>query len=131
MLRIQSSLPNHLEDLVHRIIGCCIAVHRALGPGLLESIYARAIQLELAFNGIGFEREKAIPVRYRDELLCTQRLDLVIENQVILEVKSVERLSPVHRAQVLSYLHISGLRLALLVNFNVPVLQEGIKRIVL
>jgi GxxExxY protein len=131
MLRIPSPFSDELESLVHRIIGCGIAVHRALGPGLLESIYSRAIRLELAAARLSFEHEKQIPVRYRDELLCHQRLDLVIANQVIVEIKSVDRLSPVHHAQLLSYMRAAGLRVGLLMNFNVTVLHAGVKRIVL
>ena len=131
MLRVPSPLPTEVEELVTRVIGCCIAVHRSLGPGLLEGIYSRAICLELAVAGIPFEREMQIPVTYRDELLCVQRLDIVAAGQIILEVKSVERLNPVHHAQLLSYLRISKLHLGLLVNFNVPVLQDGLKRVVL
>ena len=131
MLRVPSRFPGEVEELVTRVIGCCIAVHRALGPGLLESIYSRAICLELTAAGIPFDCEVEIPVSYRDELLCVQRLDIVADGQVVLEVKSVERLAPVHHAQLLSYLRVSKLKIGLLVNFNVPVLQDGLKRIVL
>jgi GxxExxY protein len=131
MLRVPSPLPIEVEELVTRVIGCCIAVHRILGPGLLESIYSRAIGLELAAAGIPFEREVQIQVTYRDELLCVQRLDIVAAGQIVLEVKSAERPNPVHHAQLLSYLRISKLHLGLLVNFNVPVLQDGLKRVVL
>ena len=91
MLRVPSPLPAEVEELVTRVIGCCIAVHRALGPGLLEGIYSRAICLELTAAGIPFERELEVPVSYRDELLCVQRLDIVADGQIVLEVKSVER----------------------------------------
>jgi GxxExxY protein len=131
MLRIQSPLSDELENLIQRIIGCCIAVHRGLGPGLLESIYSKAVRLELRAAGIKFEYEKQIPVRYRGELLCHQRLDLVVEDQVVVEIKCVEHLNPVHHAQLLSYLHASGLRVGFLMNFNVAILQDGLKRIVL
>jgi GxxExxY protein len=113
------------------VIGCLIAVHRTLGPGLLENIYSRAIGLELSAAGIPFEREVEIPVSYRDELLCVQRLDIVVAGRIVLEVKSVERLNPVHHAQLLNYLRISKLNIGLLVNFNVPVLQDGLKRKIL
>ncbi len=131
MLRIPARLSPELEELVHRVIGCCIAVHRALGPGLLEGIYTRAICIELTADGISFETEKEFPVTYRGELLCTQRLDFVVANEILLEIKSVENLGPVHHAQLLNYLHISKLPIGLLMNFNVAVLQDGIKRIVL
>jgi len=131
MLRIPSRLPDDLEDLIHRTIGCCIVVHRELGPGLPESIYSRAVCIELATEGIRYEREKLIPVTYRDQLLCSQRLDIVVEDQIVLEIKSVERFHPVHHAQVLTYLRVSKLPVALLMNFNVSVLKEGLNRIVL
>ena len=131
MLRVASPLPTEVEELITRVIGCLIAVHRTLGPGLLESIYSRAIGLELSAAGIPFEREVEIPVSYRDELLCVQRLDIVVAGRIVLEVESVERLNPVHHAQLLNYLRISKLNIGLLVNFNVPVLQDGLKRKVL
>jgi GxxExxY protein len=131
MLRIPSSLPQELEDLIERVIGCCIRVHRALGPGLLESIYAGALCIEFKHEGIGYEREREIPVFYRDELVCCQRLDIVVANEVVLEIKSVERLCAVHDAQILSYMRLAKLRAGLLVNFNVPVLKDGLKRKVL
>ena len=131
MLRIPTPLPTEVEELVTRMIGCLIAVHRTLGPGLLESIYSRAIGLELTAEGIPFEREVQIPVNYREQLLCVQRLDIVVASQIVLEVKSVERLNPVHLAQILNYLRISKLNVGFLVNFNVPVLQDGLKRVVL
>ena len=131
MLRIPTPLPTEVEELVTRMIGCLIAVHRTLGPGLLESIYSRAIGLELTAEGIPFEREVQIPVNYREQLLCVQRLDIVVASKIVLEVKSVERLNPVHLAQILNYLRISKLNVGFLVNFNVPVLQDGLKRVVL
>ena len=131
MLRVTSQLPDDLEALIRKTIGCCIAVHRALGPGLLEMIYARAVCIELNAEGMPFEPEKHYPVMYRDQLLCHQRLDLVVAGQRVLEIKSVERLGPVQHAQLLTYLHISKLRAGLLLNFNVPVLKDGMKRIVL
>src|SRR5262249_31778098 len=97
----------------------------------LESIYRRAVCLELRVAEIRFETEKQYAVEYRGQLLCHQRLDIVVDSQVVLEIKAVEHLAAVHRAQLLSYLRVSGLRVGLLVNFNVPVLQDGLKRIVL
>jgi len=131
MLKISPQLDDELEALIHRIIGCCIQVHRELGPGLLERIYVRAICLELLANELPFEVEKGVPVTYRGVVLCQQRLDLVVAGKVLLEVKAVERLAPVHQAQVLSYLRVSGLRVGLLMNFNVTVLPDGLRRIVL
>ena len=131
MLRVPSSLPEDLEELVHNTIGCCIAVHRVLGPGLLEEIYARALGLELAAAGVSFQREKPYPVTYRAEVLCKQYLDFVVADQIVLEVKSVEQLVPVHHAQLLSYLRVSHKRVGLLINFNVVVLKDGLNRKVL
>lgn len=131
MLRVPSQLSDELELLISRVIGCCINVHRGLGPGFMEHVVARALCIELRAEGLAYETEKAIPIRYRGELLCQHRLDLVVENQVIVELKSIDRLAPVHHAQLLSYLKASGLRVGLLINFNVPVLPQGLRRIVL
>ena len=131
MLRIQTSLSDELEDLIHRTIGCCITVHRALGPGLLERVYTAAVRLELEAEGIAFEKETRYPVYYRDHLLCEHRIDLVVANQLVLEIKAVEQLASVHRGQVRTYLRVSKLPVGLLVNFNVGALPDGLKRIVL
>jgi GxxExxY protein len=131
MLRIPTPLCDELEKLVHDTIGCCIAVHRQLGPGLLEMVYGRAVAIELKAAGISFQRERAFQVMYRDELLCEQRLDFVIGGEMILEIKSVERLAEVHHAQLLHYLRLSKLRVGLLINFNVVVLRDGMNRKVL
>jgi GxxExxY protein len=124
-------LPDEIEVTMRETIGCCINVHRELGPGLLESTFARAVCLELDAAGISFEVEKHIPVTYRGYPLCHHRLDLVVASQVVVEIKAVDRLAPVHHAQLLNYLRVSGLRAGLLVNFNVPVLRDGIRRVVL
>jgi GxxExxY protein len=131
MLRIKSRLSDELESLIHRTIGCLITVHRVLGPGLLEGIYARAVSLELQANQIPFEIEKPVPVWYRGQLLCHQRLDLMVAGELIVEIEAVERLAPVHQAQLLSYMRLTGVQVGLLVNFNVAVLQGGLKRVVL
>src|SRR4051812_47958470 len=131
MLRVQSNLPDELEKLVHDTIGCCIAVHRVLGPGLLEEIYSRALSLELAAARIPFEREKAYPVTYRGERLCQQYLDFVVAGEIVLELKSVEQLAPVNHAQLLTYMRVAEKRVGLLVNFNVVVLKDGLKRKIL
>src|SRR5438552_2412060 len=131
MLRLPTRLSDELEDLIHRVIGCCITVHRELGPGLLEIIYARAVCLELKLARIPIQSEKLVPVMYRGTALYHQKLDIVVAEQLILEIKAVDRLSPVHRAQLLCYLKISQLPVGLLMNFNVPMLQDGVKRIVL
>ena len=131
MLRVQSPLPPDVEQLMHDTIGCCIAVHRALGPGLLERLYSRAVCVELTAAGITFEREKRYPVWYREELLCEQSLDFVVGNQIVLEIKSIERFAPVHHAQILNYMRVARLRVGLLMNFNVVVLPDGMIRKVL
>jgi GxxExxY protein len=131
MLRIASPLSADLQDLIEKILGCCVAVHRELGPGLLESIYARAVRMELEARDIRVEAEKVIPVHYRDRLLCNQRLDLLVDGRVVLEIKSVDALHPIHMAQVLNYLRIAGARVGLLINFNVSVLKWGIRRVIL
>ena len=131
MLRIHSPLSDELEKLIYDTIGCCIAVHRALGPGLLEHIYAKAVCLELTNAGMSFEREKGFPVVYRGELLCEQRLDFVVGGEIVLEIKSVEQLAPIHHSQLLSYMRVAKLQAGLLMNFNVAVLQDGLNRKVL
>lgn len=130
-LRVQSNLPPELENLVRDVIGCCLAVHRELGPGLLEAVYPRAIGVELETRGISFAAEKAVPIRYRGTLLCHHRLDLFIDEKIVLEIKSIDQINPIHIAQVISYLRVTGARVGLLVNFNVPVLKQGIRRVVL
>src|SRR5205823_13884929 len=114
--------------LIHRVIGCCIAVHRALGPGLLERMYAKALCLELAAQGIPFEREERFAVSYRGEYLWHQRVDLIVDGRLIVEVKSVAQLAPVHKGQVITYLRVARLSAGLLVNFNVAVLPDGLRR---
>ena len=131
MLRIPSPLSADLETIVRDAIGCCITVHRTLGPGLLEIIYSRAVALELAAAGISFEREKPCPVTYRGQLLCEHPLDFVVGNAIVLEIKSIEAIAPIHHSQLLSYLRVSRLRVGLLINFNVPVLKDGLVRKVL
>lgn len=131
ILRIKSTLPPELDALVQQTIGALLAVHRELGSGMSEGVYAAAIRLELTERGIPFEAERRCPVRYRGKLLCHQRLDLFVDQRLVVEIKSVECLHPVHAAQVVSYLRLTGARVGLLVNFNVPLLKQGIRRIVL
>src|SRR5262249_52107046 len=124
-LRISSPLPDELERLVERVIGACITVHSELGPGLLEAIYSKAIAAELTDLGIGFELERQLPVTYKGVIIGHHRLDLLIEGQIIVEVKAVERLLPVHVAQVICYLKVSRVaRLGLLMNFNAEILRS-------
>jgi GxxExxY protein len=126
-----STLPQELEELITRTIGCCIAVHRTLGPGLGEGAYNNACCLELEAAGVPFEVEKTVSIKYRDAVVAHHRIDLIVDRRLILEIKAVERLHPVHVAQAVSYLRSLDLRAALLVNFNVPLLKEGIRRVVL
>jgi GxxExxY protein len=131
MLRVYSRLSQELEVLIHQTIGCCIAVHRELGPGLLEIVYSRALAVELRIDKIPFERERVFAVHYRGEFLCNQKLDFVVAGQLILEIKSVEQIADVHHSQLLHYLRLSKLPAGLLINFNVPVLKGAIVRKVL
>jgi GxxExxY protein len=128
---MQSPLSDDLEQLAHDVIGCCVEVHRQLGPGLLEAVYSRALAIELVARDIPFEVEKAFPIEYRGALLCHQRVDLIVNGKIVLELKSVEAFHSVHVAQLLSYLHVAGVRLGLLINFNVSILKYGIKRVIL
>jgi GxxExxY protein len=118
------------EALAHQVIGAAIEVHRLLGPGFLESIYERAMEYELISCGLLVEREKEILVPYKDIRIPGQRLDLLVGDRVIVELKAVESIAPIHEAQLLSYLKATGLRLGLLINFRVPILKDGVHRIV-
>ena len=119
-------------DLIaEKIIGAAIEVHRALGPGLLESAYEECLCRELGLLGLRFERQVALPVSYKGAALdCGYRLDLIVENVIILELKSVDRLEGIHVAQLLTYLKLSGMKLEYLINFNVSMLKTGIRRVV-
>ncbi len=117
-----------LNHLTKRIIGCAIEVHRHLGPGLLESIYESALCIELKLAGLAYERQKPVPVTYKGHALGDHRLDVLVEDTVILELKSVERFDPVFEAQILSYLKMTGKPIGLLINFNTRLLKDGIKR---
>jgi GxxExxY protein len=131
MLRVPSPLPQETETLITRVIGGCIAVQRALGPGLLEAVYVRAMCIELSATAIAFERERLVELFYRDQPVARHRLDLVVNEVLVLELKSVASIQPVHHAQLLGYLRASKLPVGLLVNFNVPVLRDGVKRVIL
>ena len=118
------------RELTERIIGAAIDVHKALGPGLLESAYEACLAFELAELELAVERQKAIPVTYKGlEIDAGYRIDLLVEQSVVLEIKAVERLMPIHEAQLISYLRLGDYRLGLLVNFNVRLLKQGIRRI--
>lgn len=120
-----------INKITEIIISSAIAVHKELGPGLLESTYEACLFYELVDRKLKIERQKALPVTYRGiQLDCGYRIDLLIEDKVIVELKSVERLEPIHEAQLLSYLKLSGCPVGLLINFNAILLRDGIKRMV-
>jgi GxxExxY protein len=129
-LRVPSQLPESTEKLVTRILGAAVEVHRRLGPGFRESLYEDAMLVELEFQKLRFERQRVVVLEYRGRKLRPQRIDLIVEDAVVLEVKSVECLHPLHHAQVNAYVRATGLRIGLLINFNAPVLTNNIKRIV-
>jgi GxxExxY protein len=129
--RHDSPLSVEAESVMRQTIGCAIAVHRALGPGFLESIYRKAMSIELESRKLNYERERPIYVKYRDIEIPGQRVDLIVEGLIVVELKSVVRLDEVHTAQVISYLRTTGLKGGLLINFRVRVLKDGLRRIVL
>jgi len=123
--------PLERDPLTEKIIGCAIEVHRQLGPGLLEATFEAALAVEFELSGLQFQRQLPYPISYKGRVIGEHRLDLLIEKAVILEIKSVDRHDPIFDAQVLTYLKITGLRRALLINFNSRLLKEGVKRFVL
>jgi GxxExxY protein len=117
------------EDLSEKIIGCAIEVHKALGPGLLESAYEECLDYELKSIGLDVKRQKPVPIVYKEiKLECGYRIDLLVEDKIIIELKSVEVLNPVHEAQILTYMKFAQKRLGLLMNFNVTKLKDGLRR---
>ena len=120
------------EKLTRDIIGAAIEVHKVLGPGLLESIYEECLSYELERLGMNYERQKQVGIVYKDmELASHYRIDLVVEERVIVELKSIEAILPVHKAQLLTYLKLTKLKVGLIINFNTAVLKDGIRRMVL
>ena len=120
-----------INTITKRIIGCAIRVHRVFGPGLLESPYKLAIAIEFTFEGLSYVAEESLPVSYNGrELGTAYRMDFVVEKTVVVEVKAIERVLPIHRQQLLTYLRLSGYPVGLLINFYVPVLKDGIVRVV-
>ena len=118
------------RDLTEAIIGGAITVHRELGPGLLESVYEKCLAFELADRGLSVTTQKEIPVRYKNLTFdCSFRADLIVDNKVLVELKSIDRLTLVHTSQVITYLKLTGLKTGLLINFNVQTLKTGLKRI--
>ena len=121
-----------INDLTGAVIGAAIEVHKVIGPGLLESTYEVCLCHELELREITFEKQKDLPVEYKGVRLdCGYRLDIIVASKLIVELKACDRLLPIHDAQLLTYLKLTGLKVGLLINFNVPVLKEGIKRFVL
>jgi GxxExxY protein len=119
------------NELTEEIIGAAIEVHRVLGPGLLESVYDECLTVELSLRRVSFERQKRIPIQYKGRQVAADlRMDFLVDDRVVVELKSIERLLPVHGAQLLTYLRLTRKQLGLLINFNVPVLHNGVQRVV-
>lgn len=120
------------EELTEKIIGAAIDVHKELGPGLLENVYSECLSYELSRNNLKFKREVYLPVKYKDKIMdCNYRIDFIIEDKVIIELKSVESLLKIHEAQLITYLKLSNIKLGLLINFNTDFLKNGIKRFII
>jgi GxxExxY protein len=119
------------DPLTRKIIGCAIEVHRTLGPGLLESVYEAAMVVEFETQGVSFQRQVSLPVYYKGQLIGEHRLDLLVDDSVVVEIKSVERHDPVFEAQLLTYMRLAKTRIGLLINFNSRLLKDGVKRYVL
>ncbi|HLG54242.1 MAG TPA: GxxExxY protein [Vicinamibacterales bacterium] len=130
-MRLPSPLTPEADVVMTQTIGCAIAVHRALGPGFLESIYRKAMCIELESRDLAFEQERPVRVNYRGVEITGQRVDLIVEGLIVVELKAVVRLDEVHRAQLISYLRTTGLRGGLLINFRVAALRQGLRRVVL
>ncbi len=130
-LKHRSTLTREEEMVAGEVISSALAVHRELGPGYLESFYKKAMCVELRLRDLLFEAEKPVEVHYRGELLGTHRLDLVVQGLIIVELKAVDALDPVHTKQVVSYLKATKLRLGLLINFDAALLKQGLRRVVL
>ncbi len=122
---------SELDLLARAVIGAAIEVHRQLGPGFLESVYEQALAIEFAERGLSFARQVEIAVNYKGQRVGEGRLDFLVGGLLIIELKAVESLAPIHTAQVLSYLKTTGFQLGLLINFNVPVLKQGLRRVIL
>jgi GxxExxY protein len=121
----------NINDLTGEVIGAAIEVHKHLGPGLLESAYEECLCHELSLRKIAYERQKPLPINYKQiKLDFSYRLDVVVEEKIILELKSCEKMEDIYKAQLLTYLRLSGLKLGLILNFNVPIMKEGIVRVV-
>jgi GxxExxY protein len=124
-------LGDELNALSAQVIGAAIEVHRQLGPGFLESSYEAAMSVEMGMRGIPFARQVPVQLMYKDQVIGESRLDLLVGDRLVVELKAVEKLAPIHEAQVISYLKVTGRPLGLLINFNTVVLRDGIKRVIL
>jgi GxxExxY protein len=120
-----------LDQLAHQVIGAAIEVHRQLGPGFQEGVYQKALCIEFELRGIPFGSQSGVEISYKGRAVGSGKLDLLVGGQLIVELKAVDKLAPIHSAQIISYLRMTNRILGLLINFNVPVLKEGIKRVVL
>lgn len=127
----RSEPSKEVDDLARKMIGAAIEVHRALGPGYIESVYEEALAYEIGLNNISFERQVKVRVAYKGHPVGEGRLDFLIAKLLPVELKAIEAFAPIHQAQLLSYLKMTGLQLGLLINFNVPLLKQGIKRVIL
>lgn len=121
----------HIDELANTVIGAAAEVHRVLGPGFVESAYEEARAVELSLRSVPFERQKLVPIHYKGRLIGEARLDLLVGQRLIVELKAVQELNELHMAQVISYLKATKLLLSLLINFNVPLLKDGIRRVIL
>ena len=126
----RSEPSKEVDDLARKVIGAAIEVHRTLGPGHIESVYEEALAYEIGLNHIPYERQVKVKVAYKGHSVGEGRLDLLVAKILPVELKAVEALAPIHQAQLLSYLKMTGLQLGLLINFNVPLLKQGIKRVI-
>ena len=119
------------SDLTHAIIGAAIEIHRKLGPGLLEAVYEECLAREFSLLGIAYERQKPVPLVYKDlKLECGYRLDFLVGRRIVVEIKSIDAIAPIHDSVMLTYLRLSETPIGLLINFNVPILKDGIRRYV-
>ena len=120
------------DELPNKVIGCALEVHKALGPGLMESVYEKCLSFELTNSGLRNETQKALPVNYKDaQIDCGYRIDILVENKLIVELKSVDKVLLIHQSQILTYMKLAGVSTGLLLNFNVAKLKDGIKSFVL
>ena len=122
--------PRRLDEAAHRVVGAAIEVHRILGPGFLEAVYEDAMMIELALRGIAVQRQVALPLAYKGRPIRSGQLDLLVDGELVVELKAVDKLRDIHTAKMISYLKAGNFELGLLLNFNVPLLKQGIRRVV-